>query len=140
MANIVQTADGALDIEGFNKTKAGFVVVSDRWDATSDVDMVIFVAQRRFIVKSITTRVDAANGAALTLTVRKVPSGTAVGSGTALHSGTANLNGTANTVQDLTLSTTASDLVIEDGDSIGLDFSTVSTSATGAITVLLAPA
>lgn len=141
MANIIQGADNALDIQGFDKTKVGFIPVVGEWIASS-VDKTIFTAARRFIVKSITARVDVAgtDASAVTCTVRSVASGTAITSGTALHSGTINLKGTAATVQDITLSTTASDLVIEDGTSIALDFAGTLTSATGAVTVLLAPA
>ena len=141
MANIVQGADGSLDIEGFGLGRPGFVVVHGEWVAAS-VDKCIFTAARRFIVKAITGRVEVAgtDASAVTLTVRKAASGTAITSGTALHSSTLNLKGTAATVQDLTLSTTASDLIIEDGDSIVMDFAGVLTAATGAVTVHLAPA
>ena len=141
MANIVQTADGALDIEGFDKTKAGFVSCNGEWLAAS-VDKSIYVASRRMVVKAISGRVEVAgtDAGAVTLTVRKAASGTAIGSGTALHSGTLNMKGTAATTQDLTLSTTASDLVIEDGNAIVMDFTGVLTAATGVVTIMLAPA
>jgi hypothetical protein len=141
MANIVQSADGALDIEGFDRIKAGFVAVTSEWLASS-VDKTVFTASRRFIVKSITARVEVAgtDAGAVTCVVRSAASGTAITSGTALHSGSINLKGTAATVQDLTLSTTASELVINDGTSIALDFTGTLTSATGAVTILLAPA
>ena len=60
--------------------------------------------------------------------------------GTALHSSTYNLKGTADTIQALTLSTTASDLEIPAGTAIGVAFTGTLTSATGVITVTLAPA
>lgn len=141
MANIVQTADGALDVEGHDKTKAGFVAVNIEWHASS-VDKIAFVANRRYIVKAITARVEAAgtDASAVTAAVKKAASGTAIASGTALHSGSINLKGTAATNQDITLSTTASDLVIADGTAIGIDFTGTLTAATGVVTVSLAPA
>lgn len=141
MANIVQTADGALDVEGFDKTKAGFVTVNIEYNASS-VDKSSFVAERRYIVKGIRGRVTAAgtDAGAVTAAVKKAASGTAIGSGTALHSGTMDLKGTADTNQTLTLSTTASDLIIDVGNAIGADFTGTMTAATGVISVSLAPA
>jgi hypothetical protein len=72
--------------------------------------------------------------------VKKAASATAITAGTALHSSTANLKGTADTVQNLTMSTTASDLAIPAGTAIGIDFTGVLTAATGVVTILLVPA
>ena len=141
MPSIIQTADGALDIQGLDGRSAGFVTTSTEYVAAS-IDKAFYVANRRMIVKGITGSVTVAgtDAGAVTATIRKVPSGTALASGTALHSGTFNLKGTAVTVQDLTLSTTASDLVITDGDSLAIDFTGVLTAATGCISVHMAPA
>ncbi len=75
----------------------------------------------------------------MSLTVRKVPSGTAITSGTALHSGSLDLKTAANSEVALTLSSTLDDLVLAQGDSIALDFSGVLTSTAGNVTVGLAP-
>lgn len=140
MAEIKQNADGSLDIVGFDKSSNGFVLANCEYVAAS-VDKVFSVMTRRMIVKAITGWVTVAGtGGAATATIRKVPSGTAIASGTALHSGSFNLVGTAVTVQDLTLSTTPSDLVLADGDALAIDFTGTLTSATGCITVHLAPA
>jgi hypothetical protein len=72
--------------------------------------------------------------------MKKASGTTAIASGTALHSGTYNLKGTADTVQNLTLSTTASVLAIAAGDRIGVDFAGTLTAAVGTITVTLIPA
>lgn len=118
-----------------------FMAASGEYNASS-VDKVVYVAQRSVRVDSIIGRVTVAgtDGSAVTATVRKVPSGTAITSGTALHSSTFNLKGTADTNQTLTLSTTASDLLLAAGDAIALDFTGTLTSATGVITVGLSPA
>jgi hypothetical protein len=76
----------------------------------------------------------------VTAVVRKVSSGTAIASGTALHSGSFNLKGTADTNQTLTLSTTPSDLIVEAGQALAIDFTGTLTSATGVISVFLNPA
>jgi hypothetical protein len=77
---------------------------------------------------------------AVTVAVKKAASGTSTSSGTAVHSSTANLKGTIHTNQTLTLSTTASDLEIPAGTSLGVDFTGTMTAAVGVISVLLAPA
>lgn len=140
--NLKQNDDLSLGLEGSQQdsTQGGFIPVSLAWDAAT-VDKSSFVANRPYRVKSITARVTAAgtDGGAVTATVNKAPSGTAIASGTALHGSTINLKGTANTNQSLTLSTTTDDLTIAQGDAIGLDVTGVLTAATGVATVLLAP-
>lgn len=133
--NIVQ--DGiALGLRGTDGGAGQFVHKTLGYNASS-VDAVMFVATRAMRVEAITGRVTVAgtDASAVTAVVRKVPSGTAIASGTALHSSTFNLKGTADTNQSLTLSTTASDLLLAAGDCIAVDFTGTLTSATGAITV-----
>lgn len=139
--NIVQGGDGSFDLEGQDHTQAGFINVSIEYAAAS-VDKVAFVANRAYIVKSITGRptVAGTDGSAVTAVIKKAASATAITAGTALHSSTFNLKGTADTIQALTLSTTASDLLIPAGTAIGIDFTGTLTSATGVVTVSLAPA
>lgn len=136
-----QNPAGDLGIEGASLGgQDGFVNASSEYLAAS-VDKRFFHAHRPFRVKAIsgTVTVAGSDGSAVTATIRKVPSGTAITSGTALHSGTYNLKGTADTAQDLTLSTTSSDLDIAAGDCLAVDFTGTLTAATGVITVLLAP-
>lgn len=141
MANLKQGADGGADFTGYGAVEYGFVPVSIEWLATS-VDKIQFVATRRYAVRSISARVEVAgtDGSAATAVIKKAASGTAIASGTALHSGSINLKGTAATTQALTLSTTVTDLIIDAGDCIGIDFTGTLTSATGAVTVTLVPA
>ena len=108
------------------------------WIATS-IDKVFFNARRAYTVVGLVARVEVAgtDAGAVTAVVRKAASGTAIASGTALHSGTINLKGTAATNQTLTLSTTAADLEIAVGDSIGIDFTGTLTGASGLVTVYL---
>ncbi|MBV4459179.1 hypothetical protein KVG96_14560 [Pseudomonas sp. COR58] len=140
MPQIRQNADSSLGIEGAANGDGGFIPVTLNYLATT-VDCTIFTADRPYTVKAIRGRVDVAGtGGACTAVIRKVPSGTAITSGTALHSGSYNLVGTANAQQALTLSTTASDLLMAAGDSLCYDLTGTATSAVGNLTVTLNPA
>jgi hypothetical protein len=137
--NILQRDDGSMTLGGDDPT-VGFINETTEWTASS-VDKVFFVATRPYRVKAISARPTAAgtDGSAVSAVVKKAASGTAITSGTALHSGTVDLKGTANSVQDLALSSTSTALDIADGDCIGIDFTGTLTSATGVVTVTLAP-
>lgn len=139
--NLKQNGDGSMGLQGTDLDEGGFVAVNIEYNA-SEVDKVAFVATRKYVVKGIIGRptVAGTDVAAVTAVIAKAASGTAITSGTALHSGTFNLKGTANTNQTLTLSTTAANLVIPAGTCIGIDFTGTLTSATGVVTVMLAPA
>lgn len=141
MPQLKQNQDLSMGIQGTDLNDGDFIPIDIEWTASS-VDKVSFVATRRYIVKAITARVEAAgtDGGAVTAVIRRAASGTAIASGTAMHSGSINLKGTAATNQALTLSTTASDLDIPAGTAIGIDFTGVLTSATGVVVVSLAPA
>jgi hypothetical protein len=117
MPQIKQVADSSLGIEGAAGGDGGFVPVTLNYTA-SIVDCTVFTADRPYVVKAIRGRVD----------------------GTALHSSSYNLVGTVNTQQALTLSTTASDLLLAAGDSIAVDVTGTATSAVGNISVTLNPA
>lgn len=141
MPQLKQNADGSMGIQGSDADSGGFVAVNIEYNASS-VDKVSFVATRKYVVQGITGRptVAGTDGSAVTAVIKKAASATAITSGTALHSSTYNLKGTADTIQALTLSTTPSDLEIAAGTAIGIDFTGTLTSATGVVTVMLAPA
>lgn len=140
MPMLRQNADGSFGIEGTAGGDGGFLPVTLNYTA-SIVDCTMFTADRPYVVKAIRGRVDVAGtGGACTATIRKVASGTAITSGTALHTGSFNLVGTVNTQQALTLSTTASDLLLAAGDSICFDLTGTATSAVGALSIHLNPA
>lgn len=141
MPNIQQNGDGSQDWDGSDHSSAGYIPINIEYVATS-IDKVCFVATRSYVVKSITGRptIAGTDGSAVTAVLKKAASATAITAGTALHSSTYNLKGTADTVQNLTLSTTATDLQIPAGTAIGVDFTGTLTSATGVITIVLAPA
>jgi hypothetical protein len=140
MPMIKQNADSSLGIEGAAGGDGGFLPVTLNYIATT-VDCTFFTADRPYVVKAIRGRVDVAGtGGACTATIRKVPSGTALTSGTALHTGSFNLVGTAAAQQALTLSATASDLLLAAGDSLCYDLTGTATSAVGNLSVHLNPA
>ena len=139
--DIAQHTDSSLGLVGSASTGgAGFIPVTINYVATTP-DCTFFVADRAYVVKAIRGRVDVAGtGGACTAQIRKTPTATAPASGTVLHSGSFNLVGTANANQALTLSTTASDLLLAVGDALSYDLTGTATSAVGSITVHLAPA
>ena len=141
MPQLKQNADASIGIQGSDLDDGAFLSVNIEYNASA-VDKVAFVATRRYIVKAITGRptVAGTDGGAVTAVLKKAASATAITAGTALHSSTYNLKGTADTIQALTLSTTASDLDIPAGTAIGIDFTGTLTSATGVVSVVLAPA
>lgn len=121
------------------KSTTATVHATVEWTAAS-VDKVFFIAPRACRVVSITPRptVAGTDGGAVTATIRKCASGTAIGSGTALHASGFDLKGTANTNQAVTLSPTAADLEIPAGTALAIDFTGTLTSATGCATIGLA--
>lgn len=139
--DIRQAADSSMELVGNASTGGGgFLPVTINYVATTP-DCTFFVADRAYVVKAIRGRVDVAGtGGACTAQIRKTPTATAPASGTVLHSGSYNLVGTANANQALTLSTTASDLLLAVGDALSYDLTGTATSAVGSITVHLAPA
>lgn len=142
--DLQQNADGSVGLVGASTTSVvsgvGFIPVSINYTATTP-DCTFFVADRPYVIKAIRGRVDVAGtGGACTVQIRKTATATAPASGTVVHSGTYNIVGTANANQALTLSTTASDLLLAVGDALSYDLTGTATSAVGNITVHLAPA
>lgn len=141
--NLIPGAAGGSGLAGevtVNSSTAGFLPVSFYW-VPGSVDTPFFVASRAYRVKSIRTRVEVAgtDGGAVTAVINKAASGTAITAGTILHTGTIDLKGTAATNQTITLTATTADLEIAAGTCIGIDFTGTLTSATGCVTVTLAP-
>lgn len=141
---IKQNQDGSFGLQGRDFDNGPFMTATYQWFAAlpSSTSGVLFVAPRACIVQNITGRVEVAgtDAGAVTATVYKAASGTAIASGTALHSGTINLKGTAATNQVLTVSTTAATVLLAQGDCIGIAFTGVMTAAIGAVTVGITPA
>ena len=112
------------------------VVANFRYDGISlAVDDPFFVADAAYTVKSITGRVETAatDLGAVTATIRKAASGTAIASGTALHSGSFDLKGAAATNQALTVTVTT----LAAGEAICFDLTGIATAGAGVITVVL---
>lgn len=141
---IKQNADMSLGLQGTDLTDGEFVILTFPYNATANASVLTLGGApltRRMIVKSIQGVPDATTSNAVTITVYKAASGTAIASGTALHSGTFNCQGTAATNQTLTLSTTSGVVDVAAGTRIGAVISGVPGAAgAGMITVTLAPA
>lgn len=144
--NLKQNADASAGLQGTGMGEGEFVVVTMAYNANAQTSGAFLnvlgpAMSRRMIVKSIIGVPNTVASNAVTATVYKAASGTAIGSGTALHSGTFDLQGTAATNQTLTLSTTKSDLDVAAGSRIGMVISGAPGAAgVGTITVTLAPA
>ena len=146
MPMIKQNADASLGIQGSDGDDGSFVVVTLPWSAITNTSGAFLtvsgpVLQRRMIVKSIQYMNDTAASNAVTATLYKAPSATALGSGTALHSSTANLQATAAANNTLTLSTTSGVLDVAAGSRLGFVISgTPGAAGVGSFTITLAPA
>lgn len=139
--DLKQNDAGDLELVGNNILGTGFIFATASWHPSANATTIMFVADRAMRLKALVGRVNVAgtDASAVTATVYKAPSGTALASGTALHSGTFNLKGTAATNQTLTLSTTAGVLDIAAGDTIGVVLTGTLTSAVGGITASMTP-
>jgi hypothetical protein len=136
-----QNDDLSLGLQGTDLDQGSFVVEGVAYTTASPLTQTIGVFTRRMVIKAIVGVPDVASTNAVTATIYKAPSGTAIGSGTALHTGTFNLQGTANTNQTLTLSSTSGALDIPAGTRIGIVISgALGASGSGTITLHLAPA
>jgi hypothetical protein len=144
--NLKQNPDASVGLQGTDLDDGGFVIVTLNWSAITNTSGAFLtvsgpVLNRRMIVKAITYVNDTAATNAVTATVKKVASATALGSGTTLHTSTVNLQSAAATNVSMTLSATASDLDIAAGSRIGFVISaTPGAAGVGSITVTLAPA
>lgn len=144
--NLKQNADMSGGLQGTDGGDGEFVFVNMPYSAIMNTTGAFLLVSgpvftRRMIVKSISGVVATVSSNAVTATVYKAASGTALGSGTALHSGTFNLQGTASTNQALTLSTTSGVVDVAAGSRIGFVISGAPGAAgVGNITVALAPA
>lgn len=141
-----QNPDASAGLQGSDLDDGAFVIVNMPWSAITNTTGAFLtvsgpVMKRRMIVKDISHVVDTAATNAVTATLFKAASGTALGSGTALHSGTANLQATAATPVALTLSATAGVDDVAAGSRIGFVISgTPGAAGVGSFTVTLAPA
>lgn len=97
------------------------------------------IALRAFQVTAISAVPSTAQGGALTATlVKATAAATPVNSTTPLHTANAiNLNATAYTVQNITLTATAADLVFAIGDRLSIDYSAALTAGHAVITVAI---
>lgn len=139
--NIKQLPDGSVGLEGAALDNGAFIFISIPYGAGAATTISGPILQRAVQVQSIIGVVDTSATNAVTATIVKAASGTAVSGGTALHTGTYNAQGTANTNQTLTVSTTAGVATIAAGSRVGLNFSgSPGAAGAGVITLACTPA
>lgn len=116
-----------------NRTR---VTVSDDQSANADdVTECFFIADRPCQILGISEVHSAAgtDAGSVTLAVTKDTGTQAPGAGTSTMSGTFNLKGTANTVQNATLTSTTSALVLAKGDRLSILYSGIKTALAGVV-------
>lgn len=118
-----QLPDGSLGLEGSALDTGAFVFITIPYVAGGATTVSGPILQRSVQVQSIIGLPDTTTTNAVTATIVKAASGTAVSGGTALHSGTYNGQGTAATNQTLTVSTTAGVATIAAGSRVGINWS-----------------
>ena len=106
--------------------------------AAADLDGLFFIASQAWeVIRVVERHGTAGNDAgAVTLMVKKVPSGTAKAAGTDVLASGINLKATADTNQVGTLSATAANRQLADGDALGL-VPTGTLTALDAVTVMV---
>lgn len=115
--------------------RLNFIVIAGA--AAADYDGVLVAPFAGKLVRVIERHGTAgSDGGAVTLMPTKVPSGTAKAAGTAMLSAGISLKGTADTNASGSLSATAADLLVADGDSVGLVLTGTAT-AVDAVSVML---
>lgn len=136
-----QNTDGSLGLQGATQAQGQFIPIHARVIA-SDVDNVIFIADRKYIVKSVSycPTVAGTDGSAVTLGIKRSANGSNIGSGTKVHASTMDLKGTINTIQTMSPPTDLADTVIVAGQRLSLNFSGTLTAVVGNVTVMLCPA
>ena len=99
----------------------------------------VFIAKRGYTVVSVDYVPNVAQGATLTATVVKVVTTATPAAATTpiSSSGGVNLNGTAHTVQNVTLTSTSADLVLANGNRIGVVLSGALSTGSGLLVINL---
>lgn len=136
-----QNPDSSAGLEGADLDQGDIIQTFISYDVNSPLTRSTFIAPRKMILHSIVGVTDTTSSNAVTATLYKAASATAIGSGTALHSGTFNLQGTAATNQTLTLSTTAGVTTIAAGTRVGIVISgALGAAGVGMLTLSFSPA
>lgn len=142
--SIKQNTDGSAGLAGPGGGDGEFVTLFMQYDQNS-VDLPIFVASRRYIIKSVIGRPTVAgnDAGAVTAGVNVSADGTSTGGGNKCHTSTINLKGTAHTNQVMVMNTDGTEIV-EAGSAVGVNFSGTLSGAPatigGTISITLCPA
>lgn len=103
----------------------------------SSVDSNVFIADRAYVIVQIEEVHSVVGGASAAVQVRKCSGTTAPASGTAVAQATFDLTATINTTQTATLSATAADYTLADGDRLAIDVGGTLTGLVGVVTIVL---
>ena len=103
----------------------------------SSVDSHFFIADRAYVVVQAEEIHSVVGGASAAVGIKKCTGTTAPASGTAIATANFDLTATINTTQTATLSATAADYTLADGDKLALDFGGTLTGLVGVVTVVL---
>ena len=138
--SIKQNTDGSAGLAGPGGGSGEFVAIDAQYDANS-TNFGIFVASRRYIIKSVIGRPKTAgtDPGAVSVSVSVSADGSNTSAGSKCHSSSINLKGTNHTNQVMNINTDGTEIV-EAGYAIGLDFSGVLTAAVGTVSITLCPA
>lgn len=137
------TATGNMAISTADKLTVGGVIVPQEMVVTvpvsaASVDGTVFIANDAWVITKIEEvhSVLGTDGSAVTAQVMKCTTTQAPSAGTAMTTGTFDLKGTVETVQSGTLSSTAANYTLADGNRIAIDYTgTLTTLAGGVITI-----
>lgn len=113
------------------------VVLTFPIPATSDLGHNLFIADAAYEIVSIEEAHAGTSTGAATLTVTKCTGTQAPTAGTAMTSDTFDLQGTVNTVLSGSLSATAADYTLADGNRIGLKLSASSAGLDGGVVTIV---
>lgn len=142
--SIKQNTDGSAGLAGPGGGDGEFVTLFMQYDQNS-VDLPIFVASRRYIIKSVIGRPTVAgnDAGAVTAGVNVSADGTLTSGGNKCHASTINLKGTAHTNQVMVVWADGTEIV-EAGSAVGVNFNGTLSGAPanigGTISITLCPA
>lgn len=139
--SIKQNTDGSTGFAGPGGGQGEFIALNVRYNASS-IDETFFTASRRYIVKSVICRptVAGTDGGAVTAGVNISTDGQSIGAGQKCHNSTMDLKGTINTNQVMQMSGTVSEHILNEGDTLSINYGGTLTAAVGTISVTLCPA
>jgi len=141
LSGTVTTLSASVTADSNTVASLTFTIPSGAINAANGVDRYIWTSDGTYQITKIIFQQSAveSTGATTTLTIKKVPGGTAIGSGTDILASPVNLKTglAANTPFTATLNSTAANVKLAAGDSLALDFTNTVTEYSGCVTITL---